>query len=386
MDHYVNKIYGFILNVISKIILLFSEPINGRVLIGCSEGKFYNGNSKQLFETMISQGRDVFFITRNKQVFNDLKRKYGNNVVYSYSMAALRVFVSSKVIVVSHAVYDITPFDIFHKNKKVVNLWHGFTFKTIGALVNGLSEESKEKIKSIYSKTELMISSSEAESEILSKSFGVDISKIKVTGYPRYDLLTHQKDKSILEKLSLPKDKKLILYAPTFRDVGDFSIFPFDDFSSEKLYKFLEDTNSILLLRFHKNDLNKVESKIEFNDRIINFNQKVLEEVNDILPFVDLLITDYSSILMDYVLLDKPMIFFPYDIEEYKKTRGFNFEVDSFYPGRSIFSFKQFLSDANLLLNDSSIDKTLRDQCLNKFHQYKKGNSTQAVIDLIEQL
>jgi len=386
MEHYIFKVYGYLLSFLSKILHLFVKPVKGKVLIGCSEGRFFNGNSKQLFQQMISQNKDVFFITRKRELYLDLKKQFGASIVYSYSFSALHTFLTSEIIVISHGVYDITPFNPYRKNKKVVNLWHGFTFKTIGAMVKGITEDAKKEFKSVYSKTSLMVSSSVKESEILSKSFGVDASKIKVTGYPRYDLLFEAKDNSILNDLDLPTDKKIILYAPTFRDAGDFSIFPFDDFSSNDLNKLLDETNSILLLRFHKNDLNKVEDKIAFSERIINFNQNVLEEVNEILPFVDLLITDYSSILMDFVIMDKPMMFFPYDIDEYRKKRGLNFDADTFYPGRVISSFNDFSSSTKLLLEKPETDKSMRDECMSKFHQYKKGNSTQAVIRLIEEL
>ena len=385
MEHYFNKIYGVLLELVSRFLLLFYKQQKERVLISCSEGMFFNGNSKQLFETMFAQDKDVYFITRNKKLFKKLKIEYGKNIVFSYSFMAVKIFVTSRIIILSNGIYDITPFNPFHKEKKVINLWHGFPFKAIGAKMNNLSPKEIDEFLKVYSQTDYMISSSEIESEILSESFGIPLENIIKTGYPRYDILLSPKS-NLIENLHLPLGKKIILYAPTYRDATDLILFPFDDFSSRKLNEFLLEENILLLVRLHKNDRHKIGGKISFNDNIVYLDQDMLEEVNEILPFIDLLITDYSGIFMDFAVLRKPMIFIPYDIEEYTKDRGMNVDLFEIYPGDIVDSFYKFKKDVKYNLENNIQQNVKLDSFLSKFHQYQLGKATQNLINFIDNI
>ncbi len=380
-----DKIYGYVLNILLKVLLISVSPIRKRVVIGCSSGKYFDGNSKRMFEVMYSQKRDVYFFTRDRKLYDKLRDVYNDKIVFSYSIKGLYVFLTSEIIILSHGVYDTTPFYPFQKFKKVANLWHGFPFKAIGTRVKGCSKLEIEKIVNVNKRTDLMISSSPIESQILSKSFGVDINNIHVTGYPRYDVLINH-NSNIIDKLDLDKTKKIILYAPTFRDNTITSIFPFDDYSLNLLLTMLEELDAILLLRFHKNEKDRLREKVIFNDRIIDFDQAYLHEVNEILPFVDLLITDYSSIFMDFVILDKPMIFLPYDVNYYEQYRGLNFDWEDFYPGVIVFSFDDFCLNVRNLIMKPSIGGEKRRETISNYHQYEQGTSTKSVIDLIDNL
>jgi len=338
-----------------------------------------------MFEVMNSLDKDVYFFTRERKLHNTLSNKYHDQIVFSFSVKALLIFLTSEKIILSHGVYDTVPFNPFHKSKKTILLWHGFPFKKTGINMHGFLESESSKLINIYKKTDLMVSGSKIESKILSDSFGVEINNIFVTGYPRYDLLLNPKE-NLLAELGFSKSKKIILYAPTFRDNTNISFFPFDNYSYSALLKLLEELDAIMLLRFHKNDKGNVEDKVTFNDRIINFDQNQLQEVNEILPFVDLLITDYSSILMDFVILDKPMMFLPYDVDSYKLTRGLNFEWESFYPGAVIFTFDDFIKGMKHLLMDPSLDSDKRQKMISKYHQYEFGSATSNVIHLIDKL
>ena len=385
MSHYFNKIYGVFLALLSRLLLMFYSQRNKRILISCSEGMFYNGNSKQLFESMYSQGKDVYFITRNKDILKKLKLEYGNKIIFSYSFYALYIFVTSRIIILSNGIYDITPFFPFHKSKKVINLWHGFPFKAIGAKMENLSPKQINNFLNVYSKTNFMISSSETETEILSESFGIPKCNIVETGYPRYDMLLLEKN-NLLADLNLPIDKKVLLYAPTYRDATDLILFPFDDFNSSKLNDFLVDENILLLVRLHKNDRHKIEGKIQFNERIVYLDQNMLEEVNEILPFIDLLITDYSGIFMDFAVLKKPMIFIPYDIEEYTADRGMNVYLLDIYPGEVVDSFDKFKINVRLSLDNNNLPNEKLDSFLSKFHQYESGMATHNLIKFIDSI
>ena len=385
MVYYINKVYGYFLNFLSKIITLFIKPTNNRILISCSAGEHFNGNSKQLFKVLVEQNRDVYFISRSKSIYQELGSVYNNRIVFSYSIKALKVFVSSRIVFITHGVYDTYPFTPFRTNNIVINLWHGFPFKAIGAKMDRLSNDQINDFLEVYSKTDYMISSSETETEILCESFGLSKEQIIQTGYPRYDILLEPQN-NLLGKLNLPQNKKTLLYAPTFRDATDLILFPFEDFNFNELNDFLIKEDILLLIRLHRNDRHKINGKIQFNERIVYLDQEMLEEVNEVLPSVDLLITDYSGIFMDYAVLKRPMIFIPYDIEEYTADRGMNINLIEEYPGDVVETFSQFKSTVKQSLMVDSTQNKLLDSFLSKFHQYEAGKATQNLVNFIDSL
>lgn len=383
--YYFYKIYGVLLGLISRFLLMFISPKSNRVLISCSEGRYFNSNSKQLFDVMYSQQKDVYFITRDFDLLKLLQSKYGNKIVFSYSFKALKIYVQSKVIVISHGLYDTTPFNPYSNNKITINVWHGFPFKAIGASMENLNPNEISSFLKLNSNLNYMISSSDFETNILSTSFGLLHQQIIKTGYPRYDLLLN-KDESVLDNLDIKKGSKILLYAPTYRDDTDLILFPFKDYSFKKLNEFLTKENIILLVRLHKNDRHKIEGKIEFNENIIYLDQKKLEDVNEILPLVDLLITDYSGIIIDYAVLRKPMIFIPYDIEEYTKHRGMNVDLLEMYPGNIVKTFNDFTSNVTKSLGSNNSENIKLNKFIEQFHQYKIGSATNNVIKFIDSL
>ena len=100
-------------------------------------------------------------------------------------------------------------------------------------------------------------------------------------------------------------------------------IFPFPDLELERIYQFLEINNAYLLLKGHVNEGMIAALPEKYNNRIISANQDKFEDVMELLKYVDVLITDCSSIYIDFLLLDRPVIFLPYDIDEYQQYRGF---------------------------------------------------------------
>ena len=365
--------------------MFFVSSKTDRVLIGCSGGNYFNGNSKEVFDAMYSKGSDVYFITRDKILYKNLSLKYKNRVVFSYSLRALRLFVTSSKLVLSHGNYDLTPFENVIYNKKITNLWHGFPIKRNGVLNLSLSDKEKESLLKKYKMIDLMVSGSVTESKIYHDSFGVDLNKIKSVGSPRYDVLLKVQD-GLIEKLGLPPNKKIILYAPTYRADGSLRVFPFDDYSFKKLNDKLVELDAILLLRFHINDNDKVGKQIVYNERVIELNQKMLQEVNEILPFVDVLITDYSSLFVDFAVIDKPMMFFPYDLSSLEESIGFSVDMRSFYPGIIINSFEEFTLKLVDLVDNPNEGSEKRKEFTDKYFQFEIGRSTQMVIDLIEKL
>ena len=164
------------------------------------------------------------------------------------------------------------------------------------------------------------------------RDFGVKESALIMTGYPRNDELyaANAQTKQIYrQKFGIPDNKKVILYAPTWRETTDggatYQLAPPIDWN--KWEKELGE-NYVVMLRTHPYTTKLMN--VQFNDFVLDYTE--YPEVNHLLIAADILISDYSSINLDYCILGKPMICFGYDYEEYTKNRGFYYDLRTTMP------------------------------------------------------
>ena len=175
--------------------------------------------------------------------------------------------------------------------------------------------------------TDVIVSSSNIIDEY-SQTFMLEKSKFKPLGTPRTDMyfdkvLLSNLKKEFNKKYPMCKNKKIILYAPTFRGNGIKSAYFTTDINFNKLCKLIG-KEYIILFKNHP----FVNNYICSNEFIIDISHET--DINTILPFVDILITDYSSIIFDAVLLNKKTIFYVPDFEEYQNSRGIYYELEHY--------------------------------------------------------
>lgn len=317
----------------------------------------YNYNSKYLFEYVLKNEPNVnpLYIINDNEKRHKLQKKYGDKYfIETKSLPGIKKVLNAGVWFTSASlpVYGLG----LNKDRIIVNLWHGVPLKKIGLMENNLSKLTRIYFKYIFSNnyTYILITSKKLLG-IMGKSFGVAEDKIKIWGQPRNDTVFRANDgRKILTSLYevLPNYKKIILYAPTFRSTKGTKFFPFADFKSDELDNFLEENELIIFIRCHQSEINSIEN--DLGDRIKLINEDKVEEIMDIINIFDLLITDYASIYIDYLLTEKPMVFLPYDKEDYLKDRGLNFEYDSVTPGPKPETFENLKDEVNKLLKDSS--------------------------------
>ncbi len=205
--------------------------------------------------------------------------------------------------------------------------------------------------------------------------------KILKTGYPRTDLLLKgskdkEKIKKIKEKLNLPLDKKVILYTPTWRIKNNFEM----KLNIENMRKKLSD-DYILLIRLHYFSGDSLE--VKENDNFV-YNMNKYNSVEELYMISDILITDYSSVMFDYSLLKKPMIFFLYDLDEYANNlRGTYVDIEKEAPGIIAYTSEEVI---NSILNiDSEIIKCQKriDMFNNKYTNYECSKSCEKIFNEI---
>lgn len=316
----------------------------------------YNYNSKYLFEYVIKNCPEIQpkFVINDRALREKLRDELGRAYfIESESADGIKEILSASVWFTSAGL----PLYGFGLGKKhlIVNLWHGVPLKKIALLENGISRFNRLYFKYIFSGNySCILTTSEKLVGIMAESFGVPENMVKPWGQPRNDcLLSEAFERHSLNTVlgQLPDHQACILYAPTYRDHAGTKLFPFDDFSSDKLERFLEANDILLLLRAHISETAGVG--IPESGRVRYLNEDRLSDVTEVLPDIDLLITDYSSIFIDYLLTERPVVFLPYDIDAYERERGFNFPYEDITPGPRPQSFEALREEISRLLADS---------------------------------
>lgn len=315
-------------------------------LFSSTDNSHYNYNSRYLFEYVKENLPEItpLFVINDPELRNSLSSKYGKQYfIETESIQGIRQALSAGVWFTSAGLPAY--WTGLHKKRLIINLWHGVPLKKIALLDPNLKKAARIYFKKIFSENYTCILTTSHELiPLMARSFAVSEDKIKVWGQPRNDGLFQKNDcREILGQLfpDLPEYTKTVLYAPTFRDYGQVQLFPFKDFDQEQLEAFLEKKNMLLFIRTHVAEQGSAAPYLGKRIRFLGNEQA--EDVTGILNIFDCLITDYSSIYIDYLLTDKPMIFLPYDRQQYLDGRGMNFDYDDVTPGPKPETFNDFL-------------------------------------------
>ena len=315
-------------------------------LFSSTDNSHYNYNSRYLFEYVKENLPKItpLFVINDPELRNSLSSKYGKQYfIETESIQGIRQALSAGVWFTSAGLPAYGTG--LHKKRLIINLWHGVPLKKIALLDPNLKKAARIYFKKIFSENYTCILTTSHELiPLMARSFAVSEDKIKVWGQPRNDGLFQKNDcREILGQLfpDLPEYTKTVLYAPTFRDYGQVQLFPFKDFDQKQLEAFLDEKNMLLFIRTHVAEQGSAAPYLGKRIRFLGNEQA--EDVTGILNIFDCLITDYSSIYIDYLLTDKPMIFLPYHRQQYLDGRGMNFDYDDVTPGPKPETFNDFL-------------------------------------------
>lgn len=218
----------------------------------------------------------------------------------------------------------------FRKETAVVQLWHAEgAFKKFGLDIDQPDTIRKRELAA-NKKLSFVICSGEGVKDIYASAFGVEKERVLPLGSPRADVLLNSSNAAELRaafEAEHPecKNKKIVLYAPTFRDDPECDKKFLSHFDT-RLFNEALGEEYVLLVRLHPqiHGSMPLEGVVDVTD---------YPSVNELTLISDILITDYSSICMDFVLLDKPCVFFVPDLQEYSSRRPFYFEYLTYVPG-----------------------------------------------------
>jgi CDP-glycerol glycerophosphotransferase len=371
---------------VSELLNLFVKRKKNYWLFSSSFATKFNYNSKYLFMYVIENNPEIKarFVINDDKFRQALTQKYGDYFVETKSFRGIINALQAGVWIISSGF----PILMLMSNYKrvIFNVWHGVPLKSIGLSENSISNFKKVYIKTFHSRNYSYLSVPSSKLiDVFSKSLGLKNEKIKVLGQPRNDMLFKVIDfDNWLRKsnINIPKYQKLIFYAPTFRENKDIKLFPFDDFEFKQLNEWLDINEYVIILRLHQSDKTDI-SRFLNSERIILLSDKVVDDIMDVLSCFDMLITDYSSIYIDYLLMNKPVLFLPYDYNEYIKNRGLLFDYQEFTPGPKPTSFIEFKNEIDNLLIDQQYYSTERIKINNFFNEIGDG-SCNRIVDFIQ--
>lgn len=344
------SLYSLIMNTLLKILSLFIKVDNNVVLFNSFGGKKFDDSPRVIFEYMKTNKKykdfKYYWILDNPSMF-DIS---GATVIKNNSFAFFITALKAKYWVTNSGIERGLKFK--QKETIFINTWHGTAIKHIGK-----DENNNITIKFKTSPADIMFAQSEYDVRIFSHVFDLPKDKIVIAGLPRNDELKEVNSDEIVaikNKLDLPLDKKIILYAPTFReytrDVNGCVMAPPVNL---KLWEEKLGDEYILIFRAHY-EVNKVLG-IEENAFIKNYSN--YPNLNEILKISDVLISDYSSIMIDYSILERPIYNYIYDYEEYKEKRGLYFELTEKLPDNCIHDELELLEKISNINFDEERNK-----------------------------
>lgn len=332
--------------------------------------KTFGDNLFLFYNYLLEKEVTVSLIIQDKALFLKLKQTHPN-VFYVKSISGFINYFRSECVTIQNgdAKLFFFPLLLNPKTKFILNLWHGIPLKRLNRQVKHY-QQKRSFVQ--YQKMSALVVSSEFEQLLMSACFYMSLDDIWVTGTPRNDELTSPLTNEFLSNYSY---KKVMLYAPTWREYGNItSFFPFEDYNETQLLTFLEQNDLYLFLRGHRLEMNLLKEKyntlLEKSERIIVADQEKYPNTSDLLKISSVLITDYSSIYLDFLLLNKPIIFIPYDLEEYSNYRGFLFDYHNHTPGKKVFTQKNFLNELQEAVEKPTKNSHLLLQELTVMHKF----------------
>jgi CDP-glycerol glycerophosphotransferase (TagB/SpsB family) len=296
-------------------------------VFGAWHGEKYSDNAKYLFQYILThkQGQvRAVWITKSKgdQIGNDARHA---KKVYAYSLEGFLLCMRASVAFVTHSIEDVN--EMAFARGLLVNLTHGTPLKRLerDSRSSRFGPWTKYIDAILYAllpakrKPDLICVASSVAVPRFASAFGIPPSRVLATGYPRFEgIRVHEQFVPEHLQNTLKGYKRVILYAPTHRGEGRRPLSLAEYGYSSDMHDWMRATNSVLIVKPHKALQMKTEMKqAERDNHIVVIDDASLEDINALLPLVNILITDYSSIMFDYALLRRPMIFLAPDLEAY---------------------------------------------------------------------
>ncbi len=371
LKHYVwvQNLYKYIMSLIFRIVGLFLKTDKDLVLFNSLSGKPFLDSPGAIFRYLKSHPQ--YSHLKCVWAFRDPSEVQldGCRIIKIDSWEYFKTALKAKYWITNVNIERGLTFK--KKGTKYLNTWHGVSFNTVGNGVPGRHDYNCLNV-------DFYCYESDYHKAIIMRDFVVREESMLPSGLPRNDELYTVTPEEILglkKKLGLPEDKKLILYAPTWRDSEDmgkdYVLAPPIDF--KKWEKELGN-EYIVLLRTHHFTTKLMN--VEFNSFVRDFSNH--PRINDLFKVSDLIISDYSACIADFSILERPVVCFAYDLEEYSKKRGLYVDLDKVMPSGVKHTEDEVLEHIKSMNYAEECEKTRK---LKNEVTYIGGNATQICVE-----
>lgn len=372
------KIYMFML--ISRILCMVLKMKENRILFLSDVRDVLDGNLKFIYDMLEDEKCEkVLSLKKDRKA----KRKIKEKLKLVYYLA------TSKYVLLDDYSRMISIMKV-RKGQEVCQLWHGAgAFKKFGYSRQDKTKSWKDKINGHRNYTKAMVSADQIR-WCYAEGFGMDIENVKATGMARTDIFFNQeyirqKREELYQEYPYLKDKKVILFAPTYRGVSlKHSYYDYEELDVEKIYQEFANENYIFLFKWHPGHYYQMQKQgiipydlEKYENFFYDFSDK--RDINELLLITDVLITDYSSVIFDYALLNKPVVYFVYDYDVYQQDRGLYFELEDYIYG-DIAKTSEELIDA---IQNAKVLEDKRETFMKKFMSKCDGNATRNTCEWI---
>jgi len=372
-------------------------------IFGSWDGKKFADNPKYLFLYIHHKQPEItgVWLSRNKTILADL-RASGNKAYYMHSLRGILYSMRASCIIFSVGVSDVNLYTT--KGTKSVQLWHGTPLKKFPAqgrqtpmrrssYARRLIDEGLRPNKNY----DVVIATSDESKQTMKTVFN-DAREIAVTGYPRNDGLLgapwlNKLDDEYVRRIKREVDFQfLFLYVPTYRQEAsrELDLFTRYGFEADTVNQTLRELGAILIIKTHLyfrarpyDGHADPDSDGAGFERIFTLSDKDLPDIYPLLRETDVLITDYSSVFFDYLLLDRPIVFAPFDIQQYiTADRELFYDYDQVTPGPKAKDWPDVLRLLREAVEKDSWKAERREVCA-RFNKFKDSNNSERVFQVI---
>ena len=388
----IKEIVKTILAIYCFVLSNFIKTNDKTVLFISFHGKGYSDNPKAIYEEMLKDDRFkdfkfVWAIKNHKKKaikIDDAKIVEYLSIPYFYYLSKAKYWIFN---------CKMPSYICKKKDQIYLQTWHGTPLKRLGHDIhvdeNTTFYRSQIKAKDMYRSYDIdsarynyMISPNAFCTKIFPAAFNINKERLIETGYPRNDVMSNVTDDEklkIKKELNIPLHKKVILYAPTWRDnqyVAKGYTFKLEvDF--HEWHQYLKD-DYIVLFKPHYLIINDYKSTNDLQGFLYNIDAD--QDISPLYLITDILITDYSSVFYDFAVMNKPMYFYMYDLKDYQEElRGFYIDIYKDLPGQIYENEDDLLKDVIENKYDYAKLKVFKE----RFNNHDDGKASKRVIDIV---
>lgn len=364
------------------------KVVNNKIVFSNFNKGGYGDSPKYIAEEILRQNLDydLVWLVKDPQKAKD-KFPKGIRLVKYNSKDAVKELQTAKVWVSNTRFNRYIKKGLTKKNEQTyIQTWHGVAIKKIEKDLSDATHANYKKFAQKDSQiTDYLIAPNNYNAKIMKDCFWFDKTFLPI-GYPRNDIfllpeeLKNERIKIIKEKLNIPQDKKVLLYAPTFRDSKKLDVYDIDLERVQDVLKAKYGCEYISLVRLHPHLMKKSNQLTEKYPNTINAT--TYPDMQELLLISDILITDYSSSIFDFMLMRKPIFFYANDFEAYTKER--EFYIDLKQTPFPVAYNNNDMTDIIQNFNEADYQKELQtfmDECV----CYDDGNASKKCVELIKE-